>query len=106
MANVPLPGYVAEVSPLYPYLWYSALVLLVAVIPWMRRLWYPIFMGGGILLYHAAISAAALTVQPRYTIVVNPFKGLMVIALVILGCHLIFQIVDSWLVSRRSTTKQ
>lgn len=67
-----------------PYLWYGLLILLIFIVPRMRKLWYPIFMAGGLLVYHAVISAVALNVQPRYVSVTNPFKIILVVSLIIL----------------------
>ena len=67
-----------------PYLWYGLLLLLIFVVPRLRKLWYPIFMAGGLLAYHALISAVVLNVQPRYVVVTNPFKIILVFALIVL----------------------
>lgn len=67
-----------------PYLWYGLLIALIFVVPRMRKLWYPIFMAGGLLAYHALISAIVINVQPRYVVVTNPFKIILVVSLIVL----------------------
>lgn len=67
-----------------PYLWYGLLLALITIVPWMRKLWYPIMMAGGLLFYHAVVSAVAINVQPRYVVVTNPFKIILVVSLIVL----------------------
>ena len=67
-----------------PYIWYGLLLVLIAIVPWMRKLWYPIMMAGGLLFYHAVVSAVAINVQPRYVVVTNPFKIILVVSLIVL----------------------
>lgn len=67
-----------------PYVWYGLLLLLIFAVPRLRKLWYPIFMAGGLLAYHALVSAVVLNVQPRYVVVTNPFKIILVVGLIVL----------------------
>lgn len=66
----------------HPYLWYGMLGVLVLVLPWARRFMIPVVVAGAILANHAAISAAAINVQPRYIAVVNPYKEMLAVTLV------------------------
>lgn len=68
-----------------PYLWYGLLLALICIVPWMRKLWYPMMMAGGLLFYHAVVSAVAINVQPRYVMVTNPFKIILVVSLIVLA---------------------
>jgi hypothetical protein len=85
----------------HPYLWYGALGLVVLVIPWARRYLVLVLIAGAILANHAAISAAAINVQPRYIAVVNPYKGILVLTLLYLAGSGVIRLVDVWL-SRRA----
>ena len=89
-----------------PYLWYGLLVLAVLGIRWARHLWLPVFLAGGLLAYHAAISAAVYNVQPRYTVITNPFKGILAVTLIFLGGYLLLKLVDSLLVKMLSANSE
>ena len=78
-----------------PYLWYGLLLLLVFAVPRLRKLRYPIFMAGGLLAYHALISAVVLNVQPRYVVVTNPFKIILIVALIVLVIEQIIRFIYS-----------
>ncbi len=83
-----------------PVIWNGLLVALILILPWARRLWYPVFLAGGIWAYHAAISAAVQNVQPRYVVVTNPMKAVLVVTLLFLVAHLLLRVLDAWLASR------
>ncbi|MBI5961711.1 MAG: hypothetical protein HY866_23435 [Chloroflexi bacterium] len=84
----------------HPYLWYEALLLAILLISWARRLALPILAAGAILANHVAISALILNVQPRYVAVTNPYKGVLVLALVFIVTKIMIFLADEWLVRR------
>jgi hypothetical protein len=88
-----------------PYLWYILLIMAVLGIRWARRLWLPVFLAGGLLAYHAAISAAVYNIQARYVVVTNPFKGILVITLLFIIGYFILKIADYWLDKPVSVSK-
>lgn len=83
-----------------PLLWYGGLLVLIFVMGSVRSLWYPTFVAGSIVVYHAAVSAAIFNVQPRYVVVTNPFRAYLVVATLYILLKLILMIIDR-LVSRR-----
>jgi hypothetical protein len=60
-----------------PFLWYGALLLLAVVLPWARRLLPVILTAGAIILNHAVIAGIISNVQPRYVVVVNPLRAVL-----------------------------
>lgn len=85
----------------HPYRWYASLILLVLWIPWARKLWLPVFLAGGLLAYHAAISAAVFNVQPRYALVTNPFKAILLAATLVIMGYIFLKVIDDWLAHNR-----
>jgi hypothetical protein len=87
----------------HPLIWYGALILLVAFIPWARRrMWLPLLAAGAILVNHAAISALLINVQPRYVVVTNPFRAVLLLLLVYVVAGVIIRVVDEWLLRRET----
>ncbi|MBI5958405.1 MAG: hypothetical protein HY866_06720 [Chloroflexi bacterium] len=87
----------------HPYLWYGELGLLVLIIPWARRrLLIPVMLAGAIVANHAAASAVVLNVQPRYIVVVNPYKGFLLLAVFFIVGWIVLGIIDRWLARRVS----
>jgi hypothetical protein len=82
-----------------PYLYYGLLTLLVFVPRWARRYWVVLLTAGALLLYHALISAVINNVQPRYVMVTNPFRAILLTLLVFLIFRIVIWGVD-WLLSR------
>jgi hypothetical protein len=78
----------------HPLIWYGAVGLAVVVIPWGRRLLFPVLMAGAILANHAAISAVVINVQPRYIVVTNPFKGILLLVLVYIAGVIMLRVID------------
>ena len=75
-----------------PMLWYGALWLLVLIVPWMRRRYLMLVLAGSVFLFnHALISAVIDNVQPRYVMVTNPFRALLLLTLLYLLLRLILQ---------------
>ena len=87
-----------------PYLWYGALVALVLLLPWARRYAVPVAASGVVLLYHALISAVIANVQPRYVVVVNPMRAILLCTLIYLVLRLAGYAVD-WALSRRRVSR-
>lgn len=59
-----------------PWLWYGLLAFM--IIMWNRQYWY---LGLSALLlagYHAGISAALYNIQPRYAVIINPYRTILV----------------------------
>lgn len=92
----------ASLSRPQPIIWHGFMLVLVVLIPWARKLWYPVFLAGGIWLYHAAISAAVLNVQPRYVVVTNPFKAVLISVLFYIILKIVLRMLD-YFVSRKSS---
>lgn len=66
-------------------LWYGGVFLLALIIPTARR-WLPLLLSlFTLLIYHALISAVALNVQPRYVVVTNPFRAILLVSAVCLA---------------------
>jgi hypothetical protein len=75
-----------------PMLWYGSLWLLGLFVPWIRRRYLPLILTGSVYLFnHALISAVIDNVQPRYTVVTNPFRALLLLSLLYLILGLIVQ---------------
>jgi hypothetical protein len=73
-------------------LWYGSLWLLGLFVPWIRRRYLPLILTGSVYLFnHALISAVIDNVQPRYTVVTNPFRALLLLSLLYLILGLIVQ---------------
>jgi len=81
----------------HPYVWYTELGLVVLLIPWARRYLFPVLIAGAILANHAAISAMVLNVQPRYTAVVNAYKGFLLLTLLFIVGLFLLRVVDTLL---------
>lgn len=64
-----------------PFLWYGALTVLVLAVPWARRYWLPFLTAMAFLFNHALASAALSNVQPRYVVVANPFRAILLVLL-------------------------
>ena len=88
-----------------PYLWYGAIGLLTLAIPWARRYLFPILLAGAILANHAAISAMVLNVQPRYIAVTNPYKGVLVLALLFVVGTIAIRLIDEVLARNDTPTE-
>lgn len=83
-----------------PLLWNGALLALILLLPWARRYWLPVVLAGGIWAYHAAISAAVQNVQPRYIVVTNPMRAVLVVMLIFLVMNVLLRLLDAWLARR------
>lgn len=59
--------------------WYIAPLLVALAVPRLRRLLPLMVTMLALLLYHALISAVALNVQPRYVVVTNPFRTVLLV---------------------------
>ncbi len=89
-----------------PILWYGALVLLILLIPWARRFWFPLLTAGIILLNHAAISALLVNVQPRYVVVTNPVRVVLLFMLGYVVGMVVLRVIDGWLSARQAVSEQ
>lgn len=90
-----------------PHLWYGALAVLVLVVPWVRRRYLSVTLTAGvILLNHALISAVIANVQPRYVVVVNPMRVLLLSLLVYIVLKMSLYVLDALLESSRTTAPQ
>lgn len=75
-----------------PMLWYGALLVLALVIPWARRRYLTLVLAGSTYLFnHALISAVIHNVQPRYVVVTNPFRAMLLLTLVFIIAGLLWQ---------------
>jgi hypothetical protein len=86
-----------------PHLWYGALIILTFALPWARRFWPVLLAFGSVLLNHALISALISNIQPRYVVVTNPMRAVLLCLLFYLIIRLGLQVVD-W-VGRRFSVK-
>jgi hypothetical protein len=89
----------------HPYVWYAELGLVVLLIPWARRYLFPVLIAGAILANHAAASAVVLNVQPRYTAVVNAYKGFLILTLLFAVGLFLLRVADA-LLARRAPSLQ
>jgi len=83
-----------------PHLWYGALFLLVLVVPWARRYFIPLLVTGVVLLNHALPSALISNIQPRYVVVTNPMRAILLCMLIFIVVKLVIYTLD-WLLTRR-----
>jgi len=62
--------------------WYAAILAGVLALPWLRRsyLWLALLLLA-FLMNHALISAVTFNVQPRYVVVVNPLREILLLML-------------------------
>lgn len=75
-----------------PMLWYGALFALTLIVPWVRRRYLTLVLAGSVYLFnHALISAVIDNVQPRYVVVTNPFRAILLVTLVYLVVGLLYQ---------------
>jgi len=88
-----------------PVMWNVLLVGLILVLPWARRFWYPVFLAGGVWAYHASISAAVNNVQPRYVVVTNPMRAVLVVMLIFLVANLLLRLLDAWLMRQKEAAE-
>lgn len=88
----------------HPYLWYAAVGIVILLIPWARRLLPLVLVAGAVVANHAAASAVVLNVQPRYIAVVNPYKGVLLLALAYVVGMLAVRLLDEWLARRTPST--
>ncbi|MCA9912975.1 MAG: hypothetical protein KC496_06485, partial [Anaerolineae bacterium] len=89
-----------------PLLWNGALLALILLLPWARRYWYPVLLAGGIWAYHAAISAAVQNVQPRYIVVTNPMRAVLVVMLIFLVMNILLRLLDAALKKQPTTDNE
>ncbi len=89
-----------------PLLWNGALLALILLLPWARRYWLPVLLAGGIWAYHAAISAAVQNVQPRYIVVTNPLRAVLVVMLVFLVMNILLRLWDAALKKQPTTDSE
>jgi hypothetical protein len=87
-----------------PLLWYSLLALGILLFPFARRLWPAALSAFLILSAHAALSAVVYNVQPRYTMVTNPFKAILLVLLVYIVGRALAQLIDRWMARRQLVT--
>jgi hypothetical protein len=57
-----------------PLLWYGGLLMLTLALPFARRYLTLVLAGLAILLNHAVLSSVVLSVEPRYVVVTNPVR--------------------------------
>jgi hypothetical protein len=69
-----------------PYLWYGALLVITLFLKPARRYLSIVLAGEVILLNHALITAMVYTVHPRYVVVINPVRALLLSLLLYLVC--------------------
>lgn len=72
-----------------PLLWYGIIFALTLLVPWARRYWVVIFTSLSLLLIHALSSAVVFNIQPRYVVVTNPWRALMLTVLMSIVVHLL-----------------
>jgi hypothetical protein len=76
-----------------PIPWYIAVVALTLIVPWIRRQYLGLILAASIYLFnHALISAVIDNVQPRYVMVTNPFRALLLLALLYFIARLLVQL--------------
>lgn len=63
-------------------LWYAVILAGVALLPWLRRRYLLlVLLLLAVLMNHALISAVTFNVQPRYVVVVNPLREILLLML-------------------------
>jgi len=77
-----------------PFLWYGALLILSVALPWARAYLPIVFTAGAIVLNHALISGIIGNVQPRYVVVINPLRAVLLGFLFYIMIRLVAWIVD------------
>lgn len=95
-----------SISRPHPWLWYGALALVVLVIPVARRYWPLALSSALILLYHAGVNGMIYSVQPRYVVVANPFKAILLVILAYIIGRLVLRAVDEILARREQAVAQ
>ena len=83
-----------------PWIWYGGLFVLMGLIPVMRRFWPVGSAALFITVYHAGMSALIYNVQPRYAVVTNPFRAILLLLVVYIVLHTVLRIFDEYLVRR------
>ena len=76
--------------------WYGGVLLLSLLVPRLRRFWPLVLVMGTLLLYHAFVSAAVIDVQPRYVVVTNPMRVVLLALLPFMPLY--------WLFSRKNSS--
>lgn len=85
-----------------PHLWYGAILALTLIVPWVRRRYLSlVLVAGGLLLNHALISAFLVNIQPRYVVVVNTMRTVLLGLLIFVVIKLIVYGVDALLTRRQ-----
>lgn len=88
-----------------PMLWYGGLIVLTLAIPAVRRKYLTlVLMGSAFLFNHALASAMIDNVQPRYVVVTNPFRALLLVTLIYIVLNLLWRIVERVWVRRSKET--
>jgi hypothetical protein len=66
-----------------PMLWYAAVFSLTLLIPLIRKKYLGVVLTSGVFLFnHALISAVITNSQPRYVVVTNPFRAILLTVLI------------------------
>ena len=87
-----------------PMLWYGAAVVLALILPWARRRYLALALTANAYLFnHALISAVINNVQPRYVVVTNPFRAILLIMLVFIVVGLLLKVVDRFWVKKNES---
>ncbi len=85
-----------------PMLWYGALIVLALVVPAVRRKYLTLVLVGSAFLFNHALASALIdNVQPRYVVVTNPFRALLLVTLVYVLVWLALR-AAAWVVGQRS----
>jgi hypothetical protein len=84
-----------------PFLWYGTLFILAFAVPRARRYLTVVLAAGVFLLNHALISAVLSNIQPRYIVVTNPFRVVLLGLLLSIVCGVAVYLLD-WLLARRT----
>jgi hypothetical protein len=81
-----------------PHLWYGALLALVLLVPQIRHRYLTLVLtAGAMLLNHALISAVLANVQPRYVVVVNSMRIVLLVLLIFIVVKLAVNVLDGLL---------
>lgn len=85
-----------------PMLWYGAVFGLSLLVPALRKKYLGVVLTSGAFLFnHALISAIIVNSQPRYVVVTNPFRAILLTALVFMVVSLFWQII-TWRQGRKA----
>lgn len=87
-----------------PHLWYGVVFALALLVPWVRRRYLSVVLTAGALLFnHALISALLVNIQPRYVVVINTMRTVLLVLLILVVVKLVVYALDTLFARLAST---